>query len=587
MKNTLYILLGLGIFSGAYFAIVHQTQTVDLIVTNATIYTVDEHNSVQQAIAIRGSKIIAVGTNEDIQKHYSAQKIIDAEGKTMIPGFIDSHGHLSGLGIFLAELDLVGTTSSEEIVKRVAEKVKNVSPGEWIRGNGWDQNDWDNTGRNIPFPTAAVLDKVAPNNPVILSRIDGHAIWVNSKAMQLAGILNDSKKEIEGGKIIRDRAGMPQGIFVDNAIEIISSIVPAYTNAELKEMYQKAFKECVQFGLTSVHDMGISESEYALLDSFARNNQLPLRIYAAVGGNNSLWKKVKSGGPVSGKFLSLRAIKLYSDGALGSRGAALSEPYSDEPGNRGLEVTSEKELQALTEDAVQHGFQVCVHAIGDRGNKNVLDAYEAVEKKYPEKTKQLRLRIEHAQVLDGNDVYRFKQLHIIPSMQPTHCTSDMYWAQARLGPERVQGAYAWRWLLKEGNIIASGSDFPVESPNPLFGFYAAITRQDKDGIPRNATDVAAHFQLSADGIKDSANFEDGWYPQQKMTREEALKSFTLWGAYAEFAEKDKGSLESGKLADFVLLTNDIMKIEPKQILSTKVAMTVVDGKIRYQQTPNE
>ncbi|MBW7887756.1 MAG: amidohydrolase [Bacteroidetes bacterium] len=585
MKKILYSLLGLGIIFGIYYAIVDKTQPADLLILNATIYTVDESNSVQQAMAIRGSRIIAVGTTEDIQKRYSSQNVIDANGKTIIPGMIDSHAHVFEIGTNSAELNLVGTTSSEESAALVAERVKRAAPGEWIRGHGWDQNDWDNTGRNVPFPTAAILDNVAPNNPVVLERIDGHALWVNSQAMKFADILNDKKeRKIEGGKIYRDQAGNPTGIFIDNAERIIYSVVPDYSDAEMKAMYQRAFDECLKFGLTSVHDMGISERAYNILNSFAQNNLLPVRIYAAVLGDNSLWSKAKAQGPLSGKFLSLRAIKMLADGALGSRGAALMEPYSDEPGNRGLEITSKEKMKELAEDAVQHGFQVCVHAIGDRGNKNILDIYEELEQKYPAKAELARFRVEHAQVLSNDDLLRFKKLHVLPSMQPIHCTSDMYWAQARLGPERIQGAYAWRRLLDDGNIIASGSDAPVENPNPLLGFYAAITRQDKDGIPQSAADVAAHFQLSADGIKDSSNFLNGWYPQEKMTREEALKSYTIWGAYAEFAEKEKGSLEPGKLADFVVLSKDIMKVEPKQILSTLVDMTVVDGKIAYQRT---
>jgi hypothetical protein len=260
------------------------------------------------------------------------------------------------------------------------------------------------------------------------------------------------------------------------------------------------------------------------------------------------------------------------------------EPYSDEPGNSGLELTSKNELQTIAEDAVRHGFQICIHAIGDRGNRNVLDVYESVIKKYPS-AKELRLRVEHAQVIDRADIPRFKKLNVLPSMQPTHCTSDMYWAQARLGPDRVLGAYAWRSLLDDGNIIPSGSDFPVELPNPLFGFYAAVTRQDKNGIPKSAADVRTMFQLSADGIKDSSNFNNGWYAKQKMTREEALKSFTLWAAYAEFAEHEKGSIEAGKLADLVILSKDIMKIPSKEIVTTEIVTTVVDGKIRYQKSP--
>ncbi len=314
------------------------------------------------------------------------------------------------------------------------------------------------------------------------------------------------------------------------------------------------------------------------------NKKLPIRVYAAIGGDGDLWQRFLSTGPFSDfhrHLLTVRAVKMFMDGALGSRGAALIEPYSDDPGNRGLTVNSIEEIRNVASDALAHGFQMCTHAIGDRANNIVLNAYEEALQQNPARAHDARFRIEHAQVLDPLDIPRFKKLGVIPSMQPTHCTSDMRWAEARLGPVRVRGAYAWRSLLDDGNIIPGGSDFPVESPNPLLGFYAAITRQDRNGIPRNAEDIARSFQLSADGIKDSSVFNNGWYADQKMTREEALRAFTIWGAYAEFAEKEKGSIEKGKLADLVILSKDIMTIPPIEILSTSVVASIVGGKVEY------
>ena len=340
----------------------------------------------------------------------------------------------------------------------------------------------------------------------------------------------------------------------------------------------------LEYGLTSVHDMWVDNEDYSVYRELLENNRLPIRVYAAIGGDGDLWQQFLVSGPLIDSqhhFFTVRAIKMYIDGALGSRGAALIEPYNDDPGNRGLTVNSFEAIRLVTSEALAHGFQVCTHAIGDRGNNIVLNAYEQAMQQNPSHARDARLRIEHAQVLDAADIPRFKKLGVIPSMQPTHCTSDMEWAEARLGSEGRRGAYAWRSLLDDGNIIPGGSDFPVESPNPLLGIYAAITRQDLNGIPHTADDVAHLFQLSSDGIRDSSAFTDGWYAAQKMSREEALRAFTIWGAYAEFGEKEKGSIEKGKLADIVILSKDIMTIPPLEILSTNVVATIVGGKIAY------
>jgi predicted amidohydrolase YtcJ len=586
MKKLLLILLALIITVFTFMTIASRKRSADMMIVNAVIYTADAANTRAEALAVRGSRIVAVGTTQDIQNQFTSQNVIDAEGRTIVPGLIDAHAHVMGLGQSLSELNLYGTTSPQQIAAMVAQKAQQLKPGEWIRGRGWDQNDWGKGKGQKPFPTAAILDKAAPNNPVILNRIDGHAIWVNTNAMQRAKRSSDMPLEIDGGTIVRDRAGNPTGIFVDNAESVIRAVVPDYTHEEKMMLYQLAFDECLKLGITGVHDMGIDTEDYRIYRTLTEERKLPLRIYALIGGSGQLLSDMLASGPYIdnvNRMFALRSIKLYLDGALGSRGAALIEPYSDEPESRGLITTSPDSIRMMTERGLEKGFQVAIHAIGDRGNQIALDEIEEAGKKFPAQAQKARLRIEHAQVIAPEDIPRFKQLHIIPSMQPTHATSDMYWAQARLGPDRILGAYAWRSLLNDGNIIPSGSDFPVELPNPLHGFYAAVARQDKQGIPSNAREVAEQFQLSAEGIKDSSRFAGGWYADQRMTRDEALKSFTLWGAYAEFMENEKGSIEPGKLADLVILSKDIMTIAPKEILTTDVELTMVGGVVRYRK----
>lgn len=585
MKNLFLIFLAFVIFSVTFVKINSRKQNVDLMIVNGVIYTMNDASPKAEAMAIRGSRIIAVGLTQDIQNHYTTQNVIDVQGKTIVPGLIDAHAHVLGLGKALTELNLVGTSSAQQIVEMVGRRVKEAKPGEWIRGRGWDQNDWGNRKGEKPFPTAALLDKVSPNNPVILTRIDGHAIWVNSKAMAIAKGSTDIGIDVEGGKVLKDRMGNPTGIFIDNAESIIRNSVPDYSTEEKIELYQKAFQECVRVGITGVHDMGIDRTDFELYMQFAAQQTMPLRIYANIGGNGPFLSEMFNKGPYVDRvtnMFTVRSVKLYMDGALGSRGAALIEPYSDETDNRGLITFSSDSVRIITELALTKGFQVSVHAIGDRANQIVLNEFEKAMKRYPSAAANARLRIEHAQVIAQEDIPRFRALQVIPSMQPIHATSDMYWAQARLGPDRILGAYAWRALLDDGNRIPAGSDFPIEYPNPLYGFYASVTRQDQNGLPANTSDVRNHFQLSAEGIKDSSHFAGGWYVGQRMMRDEALRSFTLWGAYAEFMEHEKGSLESGKLADFVVLSKDIMTVEPKEILSTDVSMTVVGGVIRYQ-----
>lgn len=586
MKKYLLILLALVIASFVFLQIASRKRTADILVVNAIVYTADDNAPTAEAFAVRGSRIVAVGTTQDIQNQYTSQNVIDAQGKTVVPGFIDAHAHVMGLGQSLHELNLYGTTSQQQIAEMVAAKAKQLKPGEWIRGRGWDQNDWGSGSGQRPFPTAASLDKAAPENPVILNRVDGHAIWVNSTAMRLAEQANDLSIEAEGGQIIRDKGGKPTGVFVDNAETFIRAVVPNYTIEEKKQLYDAAFRECLRLGLTGVHDMGIDAEDFNIYRLLTETNAMPIRIYGLIGGGGTFLNDMLAAGPYLDRvnhMFALRGIKLYLDGALGSRGAALIEPYSDDPNHRGLITTPPESVRVMTEQGLARGFQIAIHAIGDRGNNIALNAFEAASKKYPVAAKDARLRIEHAQIIAPDDLPRFKQLSVLPSMQPTHATSDMYWAQARLGPERILGAYAWRSLLQDGNIIASGSDFPVELPHPLHGFYAAVTRRDKEGIPMDAEDVVEKFQLSAEGIKDPTVFDGGWYAGQRMTRDEALRSFTIWAAYAEFMEHQKGSITAGKLADFIILSKDIMTIEPKEILTTETELTVVGGVVRYKK----
>ncbi|MGD0338914.1 MAG: amidohydrolase [Bacteroidota bacterium] len=554
---------------------------VDLILTNGMVYTVDSDNTIAEAVAIKEHTIVAVGTTKDITKKYRSETTIDLKGKAVYPGFIDSHAHFVGIGTALMTLNLVGTQSPEEIGSLVYEQIKKKGIDRWVRGRGWDQNNW--TVKQ--FPTVEMLDKVAPETPVYLLRVDGHAVWVNSKVLNLAGITRDTE-EPEGGTIVRNRKGEPTGIFIDNAIRLVESVLPPPTDDEITEAIQLAMQTCVRYGLTEIHDMGVTSQMIRLYKKLIDANSFPFRIYAAIDGPGETWEEYKKIGPehdYGNHRLAVRAIKMYVDGALGSRGAALVEPYSDDLTTRGLTVERSATLTAIAKEALQYDFQLVTHAIGDRGNAILLDAYEEAFNTFPEKAKQARFRDEHAQVLDEKDIPRFAALGVIPSMQPSHCTSDMRWAEARLGPKRIRGAYAWRSLLDTGVKIAGGSDSPVESPNPLLGFYAAITRQDSDGIPSSWKDVAAGFQMSSAGIVDTGQFEGGWYAHQRMTRKEALRSFTLWGAYAAFQEDIKGSVEAGKLADLTILSKDIMTIPERDILTTEVEMTIIDGQIVYAQ----
>lgn len=529
----------------------------DLVIIGGKVATVDADFAIVEAVAIQDDKIIFVGTNEDAKKYIGNEtKVIELNGELVLPGLIDSHGHLTGYGKSLEYIDLVGTKSYQEVLDLVREKEKIVESGEWIRGRGWDQNDW-----NIKeFPQHQTLSDVTPINPVILSRIDGHAILVNQKAMDIAGI-DKNTPDPAGGKIIRDLNGFPSGVFIDNAEKLITNHVPKYSTEKIRSIIQNAAQRCVEFGLTGMGDAGIPIMRIDDYKYLIDNNKMPIRINAMLADTvvTDIYEflkkhKVDSYG---NDFLRIKSIKLYADGALGSRGAALLEPYSDDSGNSGLIVTDNIHMLEVCKAALESGFQVCTHAIGDKAIRTMLDVYEEALQENP-KTDH-RFRIEHSQIVNLEDIPRYAELGVIPAMQPTHAVSDMSWTEDRIGQERVKGAYAFRSFIDNGITIPCGSDFPVETNNPLIGIYHAVTRQDAKGYPK-----------------------EGWLPEQKMTIKEAIKGYTIWAAYSAFQENILGSIEVGKMADFTILDQDILTIEPSEILNSKPLYTIVGGQIKYQ-----
>jgi len=532
-------------------------QTADLIVTNARIYTVDETHPVADAMAVRGGRVQFVGSaRAALALRGSATRVVDLGGRTVIPGMVDAHGHVAGLGQALRNVDLTGTTSYDEVIARVVARAKTTPAGAWIVGRGWDQNDWGDTR----FPTHEKLSAAVPNNPVYLTRIDGHAGLANAAAMKAANVTAETR-DPSGGHIERASDGSPAGVFVDNAQGLVGRVIPHATRDEVKAEVQAAIAEAQKWGLTGVHDAGASAQVLDIYDELGKAGALNFRLYAMISDDSATVARWFGRGPLVGGYentLWVRSVKLYADGALGSRGAALLDPYSDSPGSNGLLVSAPAHIEAVAERALRAGFQVNTHAIGDRGNRVVLDAYEQALRAVP--VADHRFRVEHAQILSPDDIPRFAALGVIPSMQASHQTSDMYWAGTRLGSTRLLGAYAWRSLLDNGSIIPNGSDFPVEQVNPLISFHAAFSREDAHDWPPG-----------------------GWHPEQKMTRAEALRSITLWPAYAAFQETLMGSLTPGKLADFVVLDQDIMRVAPEQVLQTQVLATYVGGKAVYER----
>jgi hypothetical protein len=525
------------------------------------VYTLDARGARAEAIFVAGDRITAVGTLAALQElRQPDTRTIPLNGATVLPGLIDAHGHMAALGSFaLGRLDLSSAKSFDEFVAVIAEQVKAAKPGAWIVGGRWDHESWPDRA----LPTHAKLSAVSPDNPVWLTRVDGHAGLANAAAMKLAGVTRDTGVP-RGGDILKDGAGEPTGIFLDNAEDLIAEHAQG-PSASPADLILAAQKLCLAAGLTGVHDAGITPAEADVYKELADAGQLKLRVYALLAGNYAI-DYFTERAPLIGERFTLRSCKLYADGALGSRGAWLIDAYSDKPTDAqgrpytGFPVMQTEFLRRVAEDGLRRGYQVCTHAIGDRGNREALSAYAVALSRRP--TEGHRFRVEHAQVLTSDDLARFKQLGVIASMQPTHCTSDLRWAEARLGPRRCAGAYAWARLLRSGAALALGSDFPVESHNPFLGLYAAVTRQDREGAPAG-----------------------GWRPQERMTREEALRGFTLGSAYAAFEEDRKGTLEPGKLADFVVIDRDVLTCDPLEIPHTRVLMTVIGGEIVHRAQP--
>ena len=502
------------------------------------------------AVYVREGVIREVGPAEQVRASHGSARIVDTTGMTVLPGLTDAHAHLYGLGLSLDTVSLLDTTSPDEVVARVRERAARAAPGEWILGRGWDQNDW--TVKE--FPTFAALDAAVSDNPVWLRRIDGHAGWANSAALRAAGVTAASR-DPEGGKILRDANGNPTGVFIDEAMELIDKIVPPPTQEQRKARVLAAAQAIAATGLTGIHDAGIDGSTITAVRELIDEKRFPIRVYAMLGDSAPLLATWFTQKPLigHGDRLTIRSVKLYADGALGSRGAALLAPYSDDPGNSGLMIATPEHIEDVARRAKAAGFQVNTHAIGDRGVRNVIDAYARAGISAPD-----RYRIEHLQVISPPDVPRLVQHGIIASMQPTHATSDMYWAEARLGPERVKGAYAWRTVLNAGGRLALGSDFPVELVNPFLGIHAAVTRQDQKNWPAG-----------------------GWYPAEALTLAEAIRGFTLDAAYAAFEESSRGTIENGKLADLTIVEGDLFAMPAPDLFKAKVRYTVVGGEVVF------
>jgi len=552
MRHRAWGVVGFLVFAGAV-----QAQVT--VVTAARVHTSDPARPVAEAMAWDAQgRILAIGGATELQERYPDAKHVDASRKTVIPSLIDAHGHVMGLGYALMRADLVDAKDKDEVIARLRDFEAQLPPKTWLLGGGWDQNDWPDKA----FPTAADLDAAFPDRPVWLERVDGHAGWANSAALRAVAAKAprslDGDWQPEGGRIER-RGGKPSGVFIDAAMSLVNAVVPAPDASYRRQALAKATQAAVRHGLTGVHDMGVSRDDLALMKQFADEGRLPLRIDAYADGDNSALADLCSTGLYrhAGGRLQMHGVKLYADGALGSRGAALLEDYSDDPGNRGLLVTEPAALEAAMRKARECGVQVATHAIGDRGNRLVLDAYQRVLGDAA-KTDH-RWRIEHAQVVAPEEFPRFAALGVIASMQPTHATSDMPWAQDRLGPTRIKGAYAWQRLQASGAKLALGSDFPVESVDPRRGLHAAVTRQDAHDHPVG-----------------------GWRSEERLSAAEALRGFTADAAWAAHDEATVGRLAPGLRADFVILDEDPLAIPGQQLDELHVRSTWVDGKPVYE-----
>ena len=541
-----------------------------MLIYGGTIYTVDSNAPTVEAVATKDNKIIFAGSlaEAELYKNENTQ-LLDLEGKTMTPGLIEGHGHFMGLGYNELNLDLMNTTSYQAIVDAVAERVKTAKPGEWITGRGWHQSKWDSMPADIVhgFQTHHLLIEVSPDNPVYLRHASGHAGFANEKAMEIAGLVNlalDGVKtyDVEGGEVLVDASGKPTGVFNERAQTLITQHIPERTPESDNKAFQLAVEACHKNGITSFHDAGIPKETIALYEKMKSEEKMQTRIYAMLTGwdEDLLNTWFQKGIMVDEDHLfTIRSVKLNCDGALGSRGAWLLEPYSDRPDHFGHETLPMEFVKKTALNGLNHGFQVCSHAIGDRANREILDRYELAMKELPEAALDHRFRIEHAQHLHPEDIPRFAELKVIPAMQAVHMSSDRPWAIDRLGEKRIkEGAYMWQDLLQSGVPIVNGTDVPVEPINPIASFYASVSRKTLKGLP-----------------------EGGYEPEQKMTREQALKSYTLDAAFGAFEEDIKGSINVGKLADFTIYDQDIMTVAEDKILETKVMMTIFDGKVVY------
>jgi hypothetical protein len=549
----MFLLLAMGTDVGGG----QRVPPADLVLRNAVIHTANVHQPRASAMAIRHGRIIQIGNEPSVSRLVGAgTQVLDLHGLTVLPGLIDSHGHVLSLGKLLTEVNVAGAASYEAVIESVRVRAARMPAGEWIEGRGWDQNRWP--GKS--FPTHAALSAAVPDHPVALRRVDGHALLANRRALELAHVTRDTP-DPKGGEILRDAQGEPTGVLVDKAEELVTAVIPTLTPALREQRLLAAMRECARFGLTLVGDAGIGPETYAAYRALLARGEFPIRINAMADAETPLVDTLLADGPRMEDRLMLRAVKVIADGALGSRGALLAADYSDQPGWRGLETFPADSLRRLAARARAKHLQVRVHCIGDLANTRTLDAFEQAFAGQPHP--ELRWAIEHAQVVKPEDIRRFARLGIVASMQATHATSDGWWAEERLGPERVKWSYAWRQFLDAHVRFANGSDFPVESPNPMLGLYASITRRDLEG------------RLPA----------GGWRPEERLTPEEALESFSLWGAWLAFREHDLGSLEIGKQADFIVVDRDVIGGPAGEIPPARVLRTVVAGETVYEAAP--
>jgi hypothetical protein len=523
-----------------------QRQKVDLIITNGNIYTVDSSFSVVQSIAVSDGIILATGSNDDILSAYKSEKVIDLDGKFVYPGFIDAHCHFLGYGLNLTHAWLGNAQSWDEVVERLKSHYV-ANPTEWVQGRGWNQNEWSVK----EFPTNDLLNKAFPDTPVFIVRIDGHAAIANEKALKIAGIT--SQTVVDGGEVLT-KDGKPTGVLVDNAMELVRKHIPKPDMKEKTLALINAQKNCFAVGLTGVHDAGLDADEVELIDSLQKEGKLKMRVNAMLNPTDENYEKFISKGVYKTDFLTIRSVKIYADGALGSRGALLLEPYSDDSGNKGIQVVETEKLDSVCAMAYKHGYQVCTHCIGDAAVRLMLDIYC----KYLPKGNDLRWRIEHSQIVNPEDLPRYGEYCVVPSIQTTHATSDMFWAVSRLG-SRIKYAYAYHDLLEQNGWLPNGSDFPIEDINPLYGFYAGVARKNLKGEP------AEGFQM-----------------ENELSREEALRAMTFWAAKSCFEENKKGSIEPGKFADFVILDVDLLNCAINEVVNAKVVKTIINGEVVYE-----